>query len=265
MSLLQNLTDQQKQWSAIIISTVLVLTLATYKFIYTVLPYSSEAIAQSLPQSIYEALDESGIESLSDHQMLDTQLTAEQQAHYSQLFQALVPEQSEHAELTKTYQLLFRSWEEKPNAFALANGTIVITDEMISLLNDDKQVQAVLLHEIGHVHHNHVVESMVKVSIVSVTLSILLGDISAVADILVSGASIGIGAKFSRDAETQADEYAAARLVALHGDNQAMVEVLQKLKTVSDENANYTSWLSSHPALDERVTHLNNHVHEFSH
>jgi Zn-dependent protease with chaperone function len=42
------------------------------------------------------------------------------------------------------------------NAFALPNGRVVVTDELVELLkNDSDALRAVLLHEIGHVQHHH--------------------------------------------------------------------------------------------------------------
>lgn len=42
------------------------------------------------------------------------------------------------------------------NAFALPDGTLVVTDELVELAGDnDDEVLAVLAHELGHIHERH--------------------------------------------------------------------------------------------------------------
>ena len=51
-----------------------------------------------------------------------------------------------------------------PNAFALPSGIIVVTDELVTLAHDDREILAVLGHELGHVAHRHVMRQLLQSS-----------------------------------------------------------------------------------------------------
>jgi Zn-dependent protease with chaperone function len=54
------------------------------------------------------------------------------------------------------WRLAFRKSRYGPNAFALPSGDIVLTDEMVRLLDDEDAVMGVLAHELGHLHQHHI-------------------------------------------------------------------------------------------------------------
>ena len=59
------------------------------------------------------------------------------------------------------------------NAFALPDGTVVVTDELVALAGDDDLVLAVMAHEIGHLDHRHLLRAVLQNSAVA-----LLGQIA---------------------------------------------------------------------------------------
>ena len=48
------------------------------------------------------------------------------------------------------------------NAFALPSGIIVVTDELVALSEDDDELAAVIAHELGHVHHRHIMRTVIQ-------------------------------------------------------------------------------------------------------
>lgn len=101
---------------------------------------------------------------------------------------------------------MFRNAEEVgPNAFALPSGTIVMLDQLVELADDDKEVLGVLAHELGHVERRHSARMMLQTSISGLALTWWLGDVST---LLAAAPGVMLGAKYSRDMETEADEYA---------------------------------------------------------
>ncbi|CAH9053941.1 Beta-barrel assembly-enhancing protease [Pseudoalteromonas holothuriae] len=239
--------QQQKQWLWIIVSALIVVVFAGYQFYTQSIPYLAEKIAAAIPKSIYQAIDENSLTTLDDSELKSTKLSEAKQQELQLLFDKLVKDK---ADSEREFKLKFRNWNDQANAMALANGTVVITDAMVNLTTDQQELSAVLLHEIGHVEHNHVMESLVSSSIVYVSLSFLLGDISAVSNIALQGTVVGIHNSYSRQAELEADKYALTKLNALYGSDQAIKSVLTKLE--KEHNSEF-SWLSTHPSFEERI------------
>ncbi|WP_244951638.1 M48 family metallopeptidase [Pseudoalteromonas luteoviolacea] len=242
--------QQQRLWLWMISTALIIVVIAGYKFYTHGLPYLAEEIADTIPASVYTAVDESTLESLDDSEFEPSQLNEAKQQELRTLFSSLLNKDSTSE---RQFKLEFRSWGGKANAMALADGTIVITDAMVNLASAQEELSAVLLHELGHVEHNHVMESIVSSSIVFAGLTLILGDVSALADVILQGAVVGINQSYSRQAELEADKYASDQLVALYGNARAMQSVLTKL---SEEYPNEMSWLSTHPSFEDRIQQI---------
>ena len=142
-----------------------------------------------------------------------------------------------------------------PNAVALPGGHIVITDELLALLQGaDDAVLGVLAHEHGHVRRRHGLHAVVRFGIVSAATSVALGDFSAViAGVPALMAHMG----YSRDAEREADADAARVLLAAGRDPAAMVVLFERLdgraKQREGEGGGLSIAFASHPADEERI------------
>src|SRR5690606_4047665 len=115
------------------------------------------------------------------------------------------------------------------NALALPHGALVVTDELVFLLEDDRELLGVLAHEIGHVVHRHALRSVLQNSAVFVVIALVTGDVS-------SGAVLGgalpaflLQRRFSRAFEREADAHALATLRAAKIPPQHFAEALERL------------------------------------
>ncbi|MCF2859127.1 M48 family metallopeptidase [Pseudoalteromonas sp. SMS1] len=242
-------SQQQKQWLWIVSTTLILITISGYKLYVHGLPYLAEKIAATIPAPVYTAVDKRTLESLDDAEFEPSQLDTIKQQTLRTLFASL----NNHSESERQFKLEFRRWNGKANAMALADGTIVITDAMVDLANEPEELSAVLLHELGHVEHNHVMESIVSSSLVVAGLTLTIGDISTLSDIILQGAVVGINQSYSRQAELEADHYASQKLVTRYGQAQAMECILAKL---AEAYPNEVSWLSTHPSFEERIAKI---------
>jgi Zn-dependent protease with chaperone function len=95
---------------------------------------------------------------------------------------------------------------EIPNAMALPNGAIVLTDGLVKLLEDKPDaVMGVLAHELGHLQHRHSMRLLIEVSALSALSAIVLGDASG----FITQAPLLLGAlSYSREHESEADDSA---------------------------------------------------------
>lgn len=245
------MTEQQKQWTLIIVSVLIGVCLAGYKLYYVFLPTASEYIADEIPASIYQTIGESTLARLDKDEFTPTTLSNEQQQQLTEQYNQLLAKLDLEAE---QYQLHFRHWQDDMNAFALMNGSIVITDALVNKLDTPQQLEAVLLHEIGHIKHNHLMENSIRVSLFYLGMSLLFGDISVVSDLLIESSAVTVNISYSRQFEQEADLYASAQLQQLYGSSNAMIEALEILDKHNDDQD--SSWLSSHPSLADRITKI---------
>ncbi|WP_229425628.1 M48 family metallopeptidase [Massilia sp. Se16.2.3] len=103
------------------------------------------------------------------------------------------------------------------NAIALPGGTIVVSDLMVRLVvgkagefgdAQKAQLAGVLAHEIGHVRMRHGTRILAGSSLSAALAAALFGDFSTVGGLPAVFASMS----YSRDMESEADEYAIALL-----------------------------------------------------
>ena len=165
-----------------------------------------------------------------------------------------------HGDKPPVHQILFRKSRDKgmgPNAFALPGGTIVVTDELVELLDDnDDAVLGVMAHELGHVEHRHGMRLFVQSSLLGVLTGWVLGDFSG----LMGTAPVVLGrAAYSRDAAREADAAAVALLKASRISPLVMVTFFEKLAAARPPAPadGMTRWLglgiASHPEDAERM------------
>jgi Zn-dependent protease with chaperone function len=79
-----------------------------------------------------------------------------------------------------------------PNAFALPDGTLVITDQLVALAAGDTELLlGVLAHEIGHVEKNHSLRQVYRAAGTAGLIMLIAGDVgSAGEEVLTDGAAL---------------------------------------------------------------------------
>lgn len=151
------------------------------------------------------------------------------------------------------------------NAFALPGGFIYINRGLITYLNSEAQLAAVLGHEVAHVTARHTVRQQsagAAANILSAVLTVGTGS-STIGDLSnIAGAAAVSG--YGREHELEADQFGAEYLYNSGYDPQAMVEVIGVLKDheqfskykAREEGAKVQSYhglFASHPRNDTRL------------
>ncbi|MBL9116767.1 MAG: M48 family metallopeptidase [Verrucomicrobiaceae bacterium] len=147
------------------------------------------------------------------------------------------------------------------NAFAMPGGYVVVYTGLLKKVQRKEQLAGVLAHEIAHVTERHALNNIVSSLGVSVLVSALIGDSSTLESVLAGSSEMLLGQKFSRDAETEADDVAWETLVRSNLDPRGLrefFEILQKEeeKLLGGLMKGALSWLSTHPATEERIARL---------
>ncbi|WDD99401.1 M48 family metallopeptidase [Thalassomonas actiniarum] len=245
-------TKKQQPWLLIALAVLLVCAVAGYKLYSSIIPMSAQYLAEKIPQTIYQQIGEHGLKSMDESTFSASELSAEKKQQVSELFSSVV----ERLQLEpESYQLEFRSWEETANAFALPGGTIILTDVLVEKMQNNEQLTAIILHEVGHIKQNHNMQNMIRTSLFYISLSVIFGDLSLVADLLIEASVMGVNLSYSRAFENEADAFSASSMRTLYGDVSALKQAMELLHEDSgqEDSEQENSWLSTHPGLAERL------------
>ena len=258
------------RWVAL---AVILLPLLLMVFLEYGLPVIAKPIATQIPQAVLNKLDRQVLESLDEEQWM-----LPSQASYTD--NRLLAEAWAQLPNAKDYKLQQRDGGMfGANAFALPGGTIVVTDQLLDLLQSRDQILAVLTHEAGHVELQHGMRNIIQALGIAAVFAAVIGDVSWLAEsILVSAPTLLQQMSYSREFEREADRYAIKQLDALgvpasclgaslqnimqaHGqtptnnENESDEETRQE-ESGTANNKDRKSWfdyLSTHPATEERI------------
>ena len=134
------------------------------------------------------------------------------------------------------------------NAFAMPGGVVIVNSALIEKIDSADELAAVLAHEVQHVEQRHTLKSMLNSLGWAAILTVALGDVGALATVIAHQAGTMY---YGRDLEVQADKLGFAALIHAKIKPEGFVSFLQKLKRI--DGSEVPSWLSSHPATDERI------------
>jgi Zn-dependent protease with chaperone function len=223
-----------------------VLAVAAYKW---GLPWAAAKGAERLPPAIGKTLSVQALKILDGRILLPSKIAEDRRQALSAKFHALrLPEGG-----TPGSALLFRgSPQLGGNAFTLPDGTIIVLDDLVTSIGDDRQTLAVLAHELGHVHGRHGLRLLLQSSLVGAFWTFYVGDFSS---LLAAAPAAVVQARYSQDLEQQADDYGAELLVYNGMSPGLLADALMKLAE-HHPGSSKGGYLSSHPSTDERMRRL---------
>ena len=152
--------------------------------------------------------------------------------------------------------------DSRPNAWALPGGKIAINRGLLTRLNSEAELAAVLSHEIVHAAARHSAKSIERnlllSSVINMAGSALADQNNRYATIFDSGAQLGaqfIVSSYGREAELESDAFGMLYMQRAGFDPMAAVTLQETFVALS--KARSASWLdgmlASHPPSEERV------------
>ena len=237
------------------------------------LPAAADAIAARMPPSFGKNIGDKGFAAMEEHLLAPSRLPLPTQQRLRARFGAMLQPRGEKT----PYQLEFRSGKMGANAFALPNGVIVITDQMVNGAGNDEALLGVLSHELGHVQRRHSARKLLQSAGVGIFLNLWAGDVSTA---LAAVPAILVNLKHSRDFEREADKYAIDMMLANGLPLEPMAVLFESMSRKSEEAADKDDeqggddegtaapapperrreappdYLSSHPSDAERIAAL---------
>jgi len=147
-----------------------------------------------------------------------------------------------------------------PNAWALPGGKIAVNRGLLTELNSEAELAAVLGHEIVHSAARHGARSMERGMLLQgAMLALQIGVMdNQYANLIVGGAMLGanlITTRYGRDAELESDHYGMSYMKRAGYDPAAAIDLQKTFVRLSEGKRQ--SWLegmfASHPPSEERV------------
>lgn len=141
-----------------------------------------------------------------------------------------------------------------PNAFALPDDTIVITDDLIAMAEHPDEITGVLAHEIAHIEHDHIMKNIVRQMGAGIFFDIVFGGAGAGQAIAIASVNLS-GLSFTRGDETDADDRGMDYLEAAGNDTIGIAHMFDRIEEFAREQGagDIPTLLSSHPASAARA------------
>ena len=208
---------------AALLGTVVVLAAA---WVWGV-PWLSVTLAHMVPDGLEQRIGEQSLQQIERLFLKPSALSLAEQTLLRQRFEATVARRYPDGGAPH-WQLGFHSSKILgANAFALPGGQMVITDDLVRLLHDQPDaLVGILGHELGHVERRHGLDLMVRASLVSALVGVVLGDASG---FLATVPATLATQSYSRDAEREADGDAARLLYASGISPAVMVAFFERI------------------------------------
>lgn len=144
------------------------------------------------------------------------------------------------------------------NAFALPNGTVIFTDEMVRLAHSDDELLAVLAHEAGHVAHRHGIQRIIQDSLLAFAIRAVTGDVSGTSELFLGLPVVLTELAYSREFEREADRYALRCLRSQAVSPRHFANLMRRIQEQKppaglDLPGHWSNYLSTHPSIEERL------------
>ena len=249
----------ENTWHYVLIAGVFSICLILASF-YWGLPWLADITAARIPPSVTLAIDNHFLSIVDEGMMQPSTLNIKKQNSLKQRFEKL-----KVANDTPPYQLQFRNSNAiGANAFALPGGTIIATDQLVLLADNEEEIIAVLAHELGHVSERHPMRQLLQSSVVGLAMTWYLGDISS---LLAAAPTLLLETNYSRNFERRADRYAANLLRQNHIAPTKLADILEKLESshskiikTPKEKSTLGELFSTHPDTAERIRDLRSNL-----
>ncbi|MEM7195895.1 MAG: M48 family metallopeptidase [Pseudomonadota bacterium] len=256
------------KWASFSILAIVFVSVSAYLY---GLPWATDKLVAKVPDEMRQNLSNETLSLLDRFMLSESQLSESRQDELRKRFteiskQALarLPNTSRYLDAPEqAISFHFRSMG-MPNAFALPDGQIVIADELVKLSKNQHEIDAVVLHELGHVVHQHGMNQAVRSFFVTVVIALVVGDPSGMEELLVALPTALAQGKYSRDHEREADVFAFDAMDRLQIDTEYFATIMERMsvfdrspgdETEQNEPAESGLWeyFQTHPGTADRI------------
>jgi len=241
-----------------VLATLVFVIVFSWGFIQFGIPALSKTIAFILPTGVSQSIGQGTLELLDEWAFSESELAETRRQELRKKMLTVLPTNTGY-----TFDLQFRKGNAfGANAFALPDGTIVFTDEIIALSENDDELITVMAHEVGHVVHRHNLRRLVQDSSLAIVLVAVTGDVSTTSSLLLALPTLMVEASYSQVFEIEADSYALNYIQEQDMDGSHFVNLMSRLENQHNEDEapadksesnRILDYFSSHPPTKERI------------
>ncbi|MBK9991970.1 MAG: M48 family metallopeptidase [Verrucomicrobia bacterium] len=244
----------ETSWRMVLLATLILGALGWVAIRYG-LPAAAKHVAFALPEKVTQRLGSDALSTLDKVTFTPSELTFERQKNLQVAFSSFLAKTGD----PYPYKIVFRTAKGLgANAFALPSGEIVITDELVQLAGDDREILGVVAHECGHVVHRHALRALLQNSAVVAVFSFISGDVSGATALGGALPTFLLQNKFSREFEEEADAEAVQRMRRAGLEPKYLADMLERLSAKHHERKSKAfDYISTHPPTPERVKAIN--------
>ena len=217
-------------------------------------PAAAKLISAHLPEYVYQKAGEQTLNILDKLIFKPSELDAELERRIRRHLQRAIDDHP-----AQRIEVVFRQGGRiGPNAFALPDGRIIFTDEMIEVAKHDDEIVSVLAHEIGHVVHRHGMRRVVQDSLLSFAILALTGDASGVSELFLGLPAVLTELAYSRAFEREADRFALDYMKSRSIPAHRFADILTRISTSEpsqqeQDGKKWSNYLATHPSTQERI------------
>jgi Zn-dependent protease with chaperone function len=163
---------------------------------------------------------------------------------------------------------------EDINAFAICDGSVLITKGLLDVIESDDEMAAVIAHEMSHIAEKHMLKrfeaaentNLAATLITSIIFVATTNKSMSDQDIKNNAQLLQLGANFfsalyssgySQDNEKEADKSGLSYMIVAGYSSKDMVRLMKKFETLEKQHPNYTLF-KTHPS--ERVSYLLSYI-----
>jgi Zn-dependent protease with chaperone function len=239
---------QKKTWKTILVSFLIVCGFSAIMYFF-VIPEIADQVAQSIPVEYEMELGEK----IYAQNMLPFTVDSAKTELANNYFKNLHVKSPYKVQITVVESDIV-------NAFAMPGGHIVVFTGLIDQMKHHEEFAGVLAHEYGHIYYRHSLCTMARSLANYALVSLVIGDVSGLAGVLIDNADYIQSMRYSRDLENDADAFGFNLLHKEHVNPKGMVwlfETLNELQKESEKDSNIQlelpEFMSSHPETVKRI------------
>jgi len=226
---------------AVIAGIILLLLLGVYLWL---VPLLGERMAKGFSKEAEINLGEQMYQSVKQQYRIDAQKTTILNEFYKQL----------HYEVGYPVTITVVESNEM-NAFAIPGGHIVVYDAILDQMKTPEELAALLGHEASHIALRHSLRNIFRSIARQMFISIIVGDQSGIASVVVNNADNLKGLQYSRSLETEADDNGLQLMEKSSINPQGMRRLMQLLQKESG-GGEPAAFLSTHPVFKDRIQNI---------
>jgi Zn-dependent protease with chaperone function len=262
-NVLYRLLHKMESHLVFVLLVTVFISFVVWGFLKFGVPAGASLIATILPAKTSQYLGQGSLEIMDKSLFQPSELDSQRRYNLQLLFDQYAKSYQQYS-----VKVLFRKSDDiGANAMALPDGHIIFTDDMVNLAQKDEELIAIFGHEIGHLVHRHMLRRVIQDSMFTMVLVLITGDDSSVSSVITAVPGVLLEFAYSRKFEHEADDFAYDFLVDNKIPTDSFANIMQRLEAthnpdeVKNENAgkgvkenhDYSSYLSTHPATEERI------------